>query len=113
MLHCLLDGGIFRWYLCYAPCSGNVVSSVGKRTYQGYFPFLLQWQDIAFVLQEHKGLGSYVAGYLTVLCCVNLALTTLGVAIAVRVDEQSQFIFSFQYSAAGNVYFFFAHFAFL
>ena len=25
---------------------------IGKRTYQGYLSFLLQWQDIAFVLQK-------------------------------------------------------------
>ena len=40
----------------------DIVSGVGKRTYQGYLSFLLQWQDISFVLQEHEGLCCGRAG---------------------------------------------------
>ena len=112
MLHCLLDGGIFRWYLSHAPCTGYIVSGVGKRTYQGYLSFLLQWQDIAFVLQEHEGLCCYIAGCLTVLCGINLALAALGVAVAVRVAEQPQFIFRFQDAAAGDIHILLAHLSF-
>ena len=112
MLHCLLDGGIFRWFLSHAPCTGNVVSCVGKRTYQGYLSFLLQWQDIAFVLQKHEGLCCYIAGCLTVLCVINLALAAFGVAVAVRVAEQAQFIFRFQNTAAGDVHILLAHLSF-
>ena len=112
MLHRLLDGGIFRWFLSHAPCAGYVVSGIGKRTYQGYLSFLLQWQDAAFVLQKHEGLCSHIAGCLTVLCSINLALAALGVAVAVRVAEQAQFIFRFQNAAAGDIHILLAHLSF-
>jgi hypothetical protein len=53
-----------------------------------------------------------IAGCLTVLCGINLALAALGVAVAVRVAEQAQFIFRFQNAAAGDIHIFLAHLSF-
>ena len=72
---------------------------------------MLQRKKISFIFQKHEGLGCYVASYLSVFGRVDVGLVSLGIAVAVRIAEQSQFVFCLEDAAAGSVDVFLRHLA--
>ena len=68
-------------------------------------------EEISFIFQKHEGLGCYVASYLSVFGRVDVGLVSLDIAVAVRIAEQSQFVFCLEDAAAGCVDVFLRHLA--
>ena len=72
---------------CYAPGSRHVLAGVGERADDGDGAFLVEREEISFVLEEDETLCGYLAGHSTVFVGVDARGSPLGVAVFVWIIE--------------------------
>ena len=104
VLQSLTNGFVPLGYSRHSPCARHVRTRIRQRTDQCYRAAFVEREKPVVVLEQHHTFAGYASCHGAVRIAENDRLAQRGVAVAVRVVEQTEFVLRLKHPTAGCVH---------